>query len=61
MARKRGVRKTLLIDLRKNYPRCVAIIDRFEIFIDRPSDLLAQAQTYSSYKHLRLHRRERSI
>ena len=27
------------------------IIDCFEIFIDRPSDLKARAQTYSSYKH----------
>jgi len=27
------------------------IIDCFEIFIDRPSDLKLRAQTYSSYKH----------
>lgn len=27
------------------------IIDCFEIFIDRPSNLLARAQTFSSYKH----------
>ena len=26
-------------------------IDCFEIFIDRPSNLLARAQTFSSYKH----------
>ena len=39
------------MDFRKNCPKCVAIIDCFEIFIDRPSDLMARAQTYSSYKH----------
>ena len=32
-------------------PRCVIIIDWFEIFIDRPTALLARAQTFSSYKH----------
>ena len=41
-------------------PRCffyafghktTVIIDCFEILIDRPSNLLARAQTFSSYKH----------
>ena len=41
-------------------PRCfldsfghktTVIIDCFEIFIDRPTNLLARAQTFSSYKH----------
>ena len=36
---------------RKHCPTCVVIIDCFEIFIDRPTNLLARAQTYSSYKH----------
>ena len=27
------------------------IIDCFEVFIDRPSNLLARAQTFSNYKH----------
>jgi hypothetical protein len=27
------------------------IIDCFEIFIDRPSNLLARAETWSNYKH----------
>ena len=45
------LRKTLPMDFRKNCPNCVVIIDCFEIFIDRPSDNFAQAQTYSSYKH----------
>ena len=39
------------MDFRKHCPNCVVIIDCFEIFVDRPSALLARAQTYSSYKH----------
>ena len=31
--------------------KTTVIIDCFEIFIDRPSNLLARAQTFSSYKH----------
>jgi len=31
--------------------RTILIIDCFEIFICRPSNLLARAQTFSSYKH----------
>ena len=42
------LRKTLPMEFRKNCPNCVVIINCFEIFIDRPSDLLARAQTYSS-------------
>ena len=47
-------------ELCKTMPRCffdafghktTVIIDCFEIFIDRPSNLLARAQTFSSYKH----------
>ena len=45
------LRRTLPMDFRKHCPNCVVIIDCFEIFIDRPSALLAKAQTYSSYKH----------
>lgn len=43
--------KTMPMDFRKHCPRCVVIIDCFEIFIERPTNLLARAQTYSSYKH----------
>lgn len=32
------------------YPRCVSIIDCFEIFIDRPAALDQRASTYSNYK-----------
>lgn len=39
------------MDFRKYCPKCVVITDCFEVFIDRPTDLLARAQTYSAYKH----------
>ncbi|XP_022807135.1 uncharacterized protein LOC111344188 [Stylophora pistillata] len=47
-------------ELYATMPRCfldsfgrktTVIIDCFEIFIDRPTNLLARAQTFSSYKH----------
>ena len=46
--------------LYKTMPQCfvdsfgyktTVIIDCFEIFIDRPTNLLARAQTFSDYKH----------
>lgn len=46
--------------LQRTIPKCFidsfglktsVIIDCFEIFIDRPSNLLARAQTFSNYKH----------
>ena len=43
------LRKTLPMDFRKHCPNCLVIIDCFEVFIDRPSDALAQGQTYSKY------------
>lgn len=43
--------KTMPMDFRKHCPNCVVIIDCFEIFLERPTNLLARAQTYSSYKH----------
>ena len=36
---------------RKHFKRCVCIIDCFEVFCERPSALMARAQTYSNYKH----------
>ena len=36
---------------RKHCPTCAIIIDCFEVFLDRPTNLLAHAQTYSAYKH----------
>ena len=43
--------KTLPSDFRKEFRRCIVIIDCFEVFCERPSDLMARAQTYSNYKH----------
>ena len=31
--------------------KITVVIDCFEVFIDRPSNLLARAQTFSSFKH----------
>ena len=31
--------------------KTTVIIDCFEVFIDRPSNVLARAQTFSNYKH----------
>ena len=42
---------TLPQEFRKNFSKCVGIIDCTEIFIERPSDLKARAQTWSQYKH----------
>ena len=33
------------------FPKCVVIIDCFEIFIEKPNDLTARAQSFSKYKH----------
>ena len=33
------------------YPKCVSIIDCFEVFIQRPGHLTTRAQTWSNYKH----------
>ena len=46
-----AVRKTLPLDFRKDFGSCICIIDCFEVFCERPSDLMARAQTFSSYKH----------
>ncbi len=42
---------TMPMCYRKHCPTCVAIIDCFEVFIDRLTNFLARAQTYSAYKH----------
>ena len=46
-----ALKKTMPMDFRKHFPNCVVIIDCFEIFLDRPTNLLARSQTFSSYKH----------
>ena len=45
------VQKTLPVDFRKNFGQCIAIIDCFEVFCERPNSLKARAQTWSNYKH----------
>lgn len=44
--------ETMPMVFRKYFRRKITcIIDCFEIFIDRPSNMMARAQTWSSYKH----------
>ncbi len=46
-----SLKKTMPMVFRKHYPNCILIIDCFEIFLNPPTNLLARAQTFSSYKH----------
>lgn len=46
------LQKTMPMQFRKHFgKKCAVIIDCFEIFIERPSNLIARAETWSSYKH----------
>jgi len=45
------LRLTMPSSFRKFFTKCAIIIDCSEIFIERPSDLLARAQVWSNYKH----------
>ena len=46
------LRKTMPLAFKRNFGDKVAvIIDCFEIFIERPSSLIAGAMTWSNYKH----------
>ena len=38
-------------DIKKFFSKCTCIIDYKEVFIDRPSDLKVQAQTYVDHQH----------
>ena len=42
---------TMPADFKCNFPWCVCIIDCFEVFCERPKNLITRAQTYSNYKH----------
>ena len=44
------LRKTMPSCFLENFKKCAVILDCFEVFIEKPSDLLARAQTYSQYK-----------
>ncbi len=37
-----SLKKTMPMVFRKHYPNCIVIIDCFEIFLDRPTNLLAR-------------------
>ncbi len=43
--------RTMPMSFRQKYGKCVIIIDCFEVFIERPTNLLARSQTLSNYKH----------
>jgi len=45
------LRRNLPQSSHKNFRDCVCIIHCSEVFIERPSNLKAQAQTWSAYKH----------
>ena len=45
------LQETLPSSFRRFFKQCCIIIDCTEVFIERPSDLLARAQVWSNYKH----------
>ncbi len=45
------LRETLPMRFRRFFKKCCVIIDCTEVFVERPSDLMARAQTWSNYKH----------
>ena len=51
MARERGPENDIASLLQEMFSSCAVINDGFDVFIDRPSCVLARAQTWSSYKH----------
>lgn len=48
---KKQIQVSLPMCFRDNFNNCTSIIDCFEIFIEKPKNLRARAQTYSQYKH----------
>ena len=45
------LKETMPMDCRKHCLSCAAIIYCFEVFLERPTNVLARAHTFSSYKH----------
>ena len=43
--------KTMPLEFRQSFRKCVIIIDCIEIFMERATDLKTRAQTWSNYKH----------
>ncbi len=48
---KGAILKNMLKTFKRNFKKCRCIIDCTEMFIARPSNLTARAQTWSNYKH----------
>ena len=49
---RKSIQKTMPFCFKRNYGlRIASIIDCFELFIEKPSDLLAKSCTWSQYKH----------
>ena len=46
---KKELLETMPSIFRKNFGRCVVIIDCFEVFLERPSNPKVRAQTWSNY------------
>ena len=42
--------KTMPMDFKNTFQKCVIILDCFEVFCERPTSLMARAQTWSNYK-----------
>ena len=45
------VTKSMSQTFEKFYGKCICILDCTEIVIERPTDLVAQSQTWSNYSH----------
>ena len=45
------LRLTMPTSFKKFFGKCAVIIDCSEVFMERPSNLLARAQVWSNYKH----------
>ena len=43
--------KTMLMEFRQRFCNCATIIDCFEVFMERLTNLNARAKTWSNYKH----------
>ncbi len=48
---RKAVQRKMTKCFKRKYSQCRCIIDCTEIFIDRPNNLTARAQTWSNYKH----------
>ena len=49
--KREDVQESMPLSFRLKYPNCMAVIDCFETFVQRHTDVLDRASTYSSYKH----------